>query len=345
MFMTITEQIKSSSLSLTRVRLHQLTLAANVRSHRTMVGYKNDWRAFEEWCKSVGFCPLPATDETVALFLTWYLEDHRVTTAVRHSTAINFYHKRGGHPVPITASSMSRAVLNGARRLRKETPIQRTPLTASQLREISTALRARGDVRDLRDRAIMVLGMTTGLRGSGLANLELSDVTYAPQGLLIRERYSKTDQVGRGRTIGIYRGEQADTCPVRVLDEWLRVRGNEAGPLFCKVRPLHNTGRTPKGKFNCGRRKCHEWKVDLKVPTNRETINRQVRAAVAMIGLDPATYGSHSLRAGCATVAAENGASEAAIMRVTGHKTSAMVRKYIRPVTAFPAANPFGNAF
>jgi integrase len=43
-----------------------------------------------------------------------------------------------------------------------------------------------------------------------------------------------------------------------------------------------------------------------------------------------ARYGTHSLRAGFATEAYGNGASEVFIMRQTGHRSSAMVRKYIR---------------
>ena len=41
-------------------------------------------------------------------------------------------------------------------------------------------------------------------------------------------------------------------------------------------------------------------------------------------------YAGHSLRAGLATSAAEAGASERSIMNQTGHRSVAMVRKYIR---------------
>ena len=47
-------------------------------------------------------------------------------------------------------------------------------------------------------------------------------------------------------------------------------------------------------------------------------------------GLDAAAYAGHSLRSGFATTAAKNGASEAAIMRQTGHRSVAVVRGYIR---------------
>lgn len=47
-------------------------------------------------------------------------------------------------------------------------------------------------------------------------------------------------------------------------------------------------------------------------------------------GLDPATVAGHSLWAGLATAAAAAGASERAIMAQTGHRSTAMVRRYIR---------------
>jgi integrase len=61
-----------------------------------------------------------------------------------------------------------------------------------------------------------------------------------------------------------------------------------------------------------------------------DSIAVTVKAAVKAAGLDPARYSGHSLRAGMATAAAENGASDRAIMARTGHKSSEMVTRYVR---------------
>ena len=58
------------------------------------------------------------------------------------------------------------------------------------------------------------------------------------------------------------------------------------------------------------------------------------RSAVA-VGLDPSRYAGHSLRAGLATSAAAGGASERDIMQQTGHRSSDMVRRYIREANLF----------
>lgn len=48
------------------------------------------------------------------------------------------------------------------------------------------------------------------------------------------------------------------------------------------------------------------------------------------VGLDPEVFAGHSLRAGLATSAAAAGASERAIADQTGHKSMAVLRRYIR---------------
>jgi integrase len=60
-----------------------------------------------------------------------------------------------------------------------------------------------------------------------------------------------------------------------------------------------------------------------------------VKAAAQRVGLDAAEYAGHSLRAGLATAAARAGKSDRAIMRATGHKSRAMVDKYVREAELF----------
>jgi integrase len=60
-----------------------------------------------------------------------------------------------------------------------------------------------------------------------------------------------------------------------------------------------------------------------------------VRRRAAATGLDARRYAGHSLRAGLATAAAIGGATEMAIMRQTGHRSVAMVRRYIRDGSLF----------
>jgi integrase len=60
-----------------------------------------------------------------------------------------------------------------------------------------------------------------------------------------------------------------------------------------------------------------------------------VKRSVERIGFEVGEFAGHSLRAGLATQAAMNGASELAIMKQTGHRSLATVRKYIRDGSLF----------
>ena len=52
-------------------------------------------------------------------------------------------------------------------------------------------------------------------------------------------------------------------------------------------------------------------------------------------GIENENFSGHSLRSGFATVAAESGADERSIMAMTGHKTTQMVRRYIKEANIF----------
>ena len=56
---------------------------------------------------------------------------------------------------------------------------------------------------------------------------------------------------------------------------------------------------------------------------------------LAAAGFDEKKYSGHSLRSGFATVAADFGADEKSIMTMTGHKTTQMVRRYIKESNLF----------
>ncbi len=60
-----------------------------------------------------------------------------------------------------------------------------------------------------------------------------------------------------------------------------------------------------------------------------------IKKYLSAAGFDPKKYSGHSLRSGFATVAADFGADEKSIMNMTGHKTTQMVRRYIKESNLF----------
>jgi integrase len=127
-------------------------------------------------------------------------------------------------------------------------------------------------------------------------------------------RKSKTDQEGNGRKVGIPYGSNCDTCPVRSLQLWLEEGAIKEGPVF---RAVNRHGHVQQGRLS------------------DKSVALVVKRCAEAAGLDSSKYSGHSLRAGLATSAAMNGVSERAIMKQTGHRSEAMVRRYIREGNLF----------
>ena len=60
-----------------------------------------------------------------------------------------------------------------------------------------------------------------------------------------------------------------------------------------------------------------------------------IKEYLNLAGIESSNFAGHSLRSGFATVAAESGADERSIMAMTGHKSSQMVRRYIKEANIF----------
>ena len=60
-----------------------------------------------------------------------------------------------------------------------------------------------------------------------------------------------------------------------------------------------------------------------------------IKKYATLAGLDKKKYSGHSLRSGFATSTAEQGAEERNIMAMTGHKSTQMVRRYIKEANLF----------
>jgi len=120
---------------------------------------------------------------------------------------------------------------------------------------------------------------------------------------------SKTDQEAAGRQVAIPKGADPETCPVRALQTWLFAAAIVSGPVF---RAVSRHGRASNRALYPG------------------SVARILKRAAARAGFAAGPIAGHSLRAGHVTQAAANGVGELVIMRQTGHKSTASLRKYIR---------------
>jgi integrase len=305
--------------ALTRLADRTRAFLAAAKACSTQRAYRGDWSHFEEWCRGLGLTALPAKPETVALYITGLASSHRPTTLRRRLTVISRAHQAAGHPSPASMQQpLVSETLKGIRRTVGTAERTKRPLYTEQLRAM---IRAMPDsLQGIRDRALLLVGFAGGFRRSELAGLTLENLASENDGLVILLSRSKTDQEGKGRKVALPYGSSPETCPVRACRNWIDAAGISDGPLF---REIDRHGRIHA-------RALH-----------RDSVGMIVKRAAARIGLDPAEYAGHSLRAGLATQAYLNGANELAIMQQTGHRSLATVRKYIREGSLFrdnPAA-------
>jgi integrase len=204
-------------------------------------------------------------------------------------------------------TAIVRNTMKGIRRTLGTAPLQKAAILTEDIRAMVEA--TDGGLIEARDRALLLLGFAGAFRRSELVELDLEDCEFGKDGLTITLRRSKTDQEGQGRRIGIPFGANPQTCPIRTLEGWLERAGITSGPLF---RSINRHGRLQEGRLS------------------GDDIARIVKKLAERVGLDPAKYAGHSLRAGHATSAAIAGASERSIMNQTGHRSVQMVRRYIR---------------
>lgn len=300
----------------TQLRERGRALAAAARAPNTRRAYESDWAIFAAWCCDFGRESLPATGETVALFVAEHARDWRVSTIRRRLGGIGWRHRRGGYGDPTKLEEV-REVVRGVARSTRRPGLAKAAVMVEELRQMVWAVRQLEAPRAERDAAILLLGFAGGFRRSELAELELRDVRFQREGVAVVLRSSKTDQEGEGRVVAIARGERAETCPVRALEGWIGERGPEGGALF---RRVDRFGRV------------------LVEGLSGQGIAGVVKRAAAGAGLDAERYAGHSLRAGLVTAAHEAGKADSVIMRTTGHRSVITLARYIR------GRNGYGSA-
>ncbi len=278
------------------------------RSANTRRAYAADWKHFTAWCNQHALHALPAPPGTIAIYLSTYAESLAVATLSRRLVAISERHRAIGHPPPIAHPLVAETWEGIKRRAAADgrTTTAKAPILPSDLRHMLAHLRS--GTLGIRDNALLLLGWYGGFRRSELVALNLEDISFVSRGAVVTVRKSKTDQLAKGseKAIPLTHGR---SCPVAALHAWIAAAGIESGPLF---RRIWKGGRVESARLT-------DQSIAL-------IVKRYAEAA----GINPDQLSGHSLRSGFATSSALVGASDRAIMKQTGHKSRAMVDRYVR---------------
>jgi integrase len=251
---------------------------------------------------------IPATSEQVARFLAERAGSLSVATLARRLAGIRAAHVERGFPDP-TKGELIRLTFRGVRRKHGKPQRRVAPLTIEHLTAVISALG--NSTRDIRDRALLLIGFAGAFRRSELSGIQYGWIRRTEQGVSITLGKTKTDQESKGRSVVIPQ-VGGFTCPVAALEAWLALTGIVEGPLF---RRVSKSDKLAEG-------------------LSASAIATIVKQRAAQIGLDPAHFSGHSLRAGFATSAAVAGMPMWRIKRQTGHVSDAALAMYIRETDA-----------
>lgn len=270
----------------------------------TRRAYQQDLRDFLAWGGSI-----PCGPEDLAVYIADRAETLSAHTLTRRVVGIGRAHASQGFADP-AKNDLIRTVLRGVRRVKGTSQRQVSPLLRADV--LAIAANQKG-TKGIRDRALILIGFAAALRRSELASLDCADVQFVREGLVIHLRRSKTDQEGVGRKIGVPWG-RTSACPVKALESWLSLACISEGPVF---RSVSRAGRIGKAALSA------------------QSISLILKAQSRAVGLEPSTIAGHSLRSGLVTSAIQAGVPLHKIQQQTGHRSVAMLARYIRDAGLF----------
>jgi integrase len=319
---------KSPSSSLEKLVGRAADYAKLKVSATTREGYARDFARFAAWAAEKKLASLPTTPEIVAVYLA-ALADGEVTvrwtgrggkeyehktpksyaTLDRALAAIIFAQRDAGHDWPHAHPAIVR-VMHGIAREVGTAQKKASPLEVDDLR--ACLILCPSTIAGARDRAILSLGFFAAMRRSEVVALTVRDVEFCPEGLVLKIRKSKTDQLRAGRDVPVPSMKHARVCPVRLLRAWMAAGKITDGPLFRRVDRGGNVGAQA---------------------LSDQSVSLVIKRIAKLAGLDPVSFSGHSLRAGFVTSAAASGRSLHNIMRQTGHRNEHVAMGYIRHAT------------
>jgi site-specific recombinase XerD len=286
------------------------------KANNTVRAYKSDFKDFSLFCAQNGFESMPSDPNIVSLYLTHLsTKNVKISTLRRRLVSLGVIHKLKGLYLDTKHPSIVENFM-GIKRRKGSIQKRKKPLLISDLKKLINVIDEVNNekLRQLRDRSIILIGFSGGFRRNEIVSLDYDDLDFVTKGLKINLKRSKTDQFGEGSIKALPYFDNPQYCPVISIQNWLKISEITSGPMF---------RRFIKGS---------------KLSENRltdQTVALIIKKYLELAGINNKNYSGHSLRSGFATSAAESGAEERSIMAMTGHKSTEMVRRYIREANLF----------
>ena len=282
----------------------------------TIRAYKSDFNDFRLFCVQNGFKSLPSEPKIISLYLTHLsTKEVKMSTLKRRLVSIGAIHKLQGHYLDTKHPSIVENIM-GIKRRKGSFQKGKKPLLINNLKLLINVIDNNNneEIMRVRDRSIILIGFSGGFRRNEIVSLDFNDLDFVSEGLKINLKRSKTDQFGEGSVKGLPYFDNSLYCPVLSVKKWIEISNIKSGPLF--------------RRFTKGSKLTNNRLTD-------QTVALLIKKYLKLAGIESKNYSGHSLRSGFATSAAESGAQERSIMAMTGHKSTEMVRRYIKEANLF----------
>lgn len=251
-------------------------LLKEAQAKETSRALDKQWQLFSAWAKLNKLKGLPCSGTVYEAYFIYLVEKGWKLASIEQAKwAIDNWHRRYGHEILSQREEM-KLFFRGISRSIGFKQHQKKDLTVEHIRQMSFTK----DLKGIRDKALLLLGFAAGLRRSELSGILAEDMVFSNGAVVISLRKSKTNQVGRWEVIKIPQAQDANVCPRQALQDWLNQSQIKSGFVF----------RAFKRGLNLKTHKISDHHIAL-----------LIKHYVASIGLNPAEYSGHSLRAGCAT--------------------------------------------
>ncbi len=284
------------------LQIETLKNLKNSKAANTLRAYKADFKDFTLFCQKNGLKPLPTNPNVITLYLTFLSKSSKFSTLKRRLASISVIHKLNGHYLDTKHPAITENLL-GIKRSKGTYQKAKKPILINDLKEIVNAInQEKNEKKKFLYKALLLVGFSGGFRRSELVNIDYEDLDFVKEGVKIFVKRSKTDQSGEGMTKGIPYFTNSNYCPVQSLRNWINESETKSGKIF---------------------------------NMSDKNVALIIKKFANLAGLDQKNYSGHSLRSGFATSTAETGAEERSIMAMTGHKSSQMVRRYIKEANLF----------
>ena len=294
-FLKVVKKIEDPSLINVALMIPSILLKS--RADSTVKTYHNSFEQWSKWAHNhEGVQAIPADPLYVAIYLTSLIQQNNSYNKIKNIFyAISWFHKISSQDDPCKNNTV-KCLLEASKRILSKPKVKKLPLTPYHLIQIVRKHDDQNCLKQLRLVTMFLIGFSGFLRYQELANIRKGDIIFYKHFMRIFIEKSKCDQYRTGKWVFIARTDNI-TCPVRSLKKYVKkIKASKYEFIFRGLTYFKSRNSYKLKKKNTPI--CYSSARDI------------ILNAIEEIGVNKRFFGTHSLRSGGATAAANFGVSD-----------------------------------